>query len=428
VPPDFYWSGHPGIADVHASYTTVSFTDPGEYVIQAHCCSQVMWVKIYVVKINLVVNNISEAQEENPGFYINANWNDDDRDGWSPTSQAPPSATYTPDKQDPNGIDGADDDLQFFQLELTPDVDCGYVTLLFPANIRIWKTKSKVRLGSSTRYYSGTTIPASTLTIIWYIEGYAGTANFMDAELKASWTAGAGSAEDIVNITVFEARDPAGHFAYQSQPVGDNDKRHNDAYRKNSSNMNGIISWDDADADGIKWPTPGEAQDPNCWYFHNCMELEWTMKPAGITGSGPVSLDIFREKWGKEWRIVYLTPDCWDVEDDYTGTWSSDDASNNDEDLDPSGSNKIWSIDGPGHTDKGGGWQILNHRATLDFRESVYVDIGGTKSQCSDFYKWHAQVDLEQKNPSEWTRTNMANQKLGSGWITISDPGPICEY
>ena len=37
-------------------------------------------IKLTVVKVNVEVEGLSESQEENPGVYINANWDDDDGD------------------------------------------------------------------------------------------------------------------------------------------------------------------------------------------------------------------------------------------------------------------------------------------------------------------------------------------------------------
>jgi hypothetical protein len=42
---------------------------------------------------------LDEGKEENPGLYLNVNWDDDDLDGWS-QNETPPNAVYTPDKDD----------------------------------------------------------------------------------------------------------------------------------------------------------------------------------------------------------------------------------------------------------------------------------------------------------------------------------------
>jgi len=182
---------------------------------------------------------------------------------------------------------------------------------------------------------------------------------------------------------------------------------------KASSDKCGKISWDDANADGVK----GDL-DANCEYFHNCMECQGTVKPSGVTTQ--VSFDFTRMKWSKSW--YKLDGGSWHVVPgmDYTGSWHNDEA-DYDEDVTVSATNHIYEIDGSGLSEKYQ-QESYDHVAYVgDFREWVMVLIDGTPYQCSDYYKWHAQWYVKPKNGTELTRDSTTLQKLGSGWITVPD-------
>ena len=56
-----------------------------------------------------------------------------------------------------------------------------------------------------------------------------------------------------------------------------------------------------------------------------------------------------------------------------------------------------------------------------DLREAVFVTIDANRYQCSDFYKWHAQLYMSPKDETWLTRNPNRPQLLGEGWITVPD-------
>jgi hypothetical protein len=368
-----------------------------------------------VVKVE-VNASLGEEDELSPGLYVAANWDDDDEDGWEP-DDTPPSGVYTGDKDDPNIYDAqkapnGDDDFRSFLVSISPHADLveqfpnSKMRITFGSSVKIWETKTKKTvLDESSELSSGHEYVIENLPKQLYLEGVSGSSTFKDVELKATWLPK--SFSDSVNVTVFEV-DLTGRFGYGSQ-AWDNDKKHSENIWKLSSDKNGRISWDDANADGAK----GD-MDPNCEYFHNCMECQGTVKPSGVTNE--VQFDIKRDKWRKYWDK--FEGDEWQLSGDAT-PWQTDDSSNSDEDLTPSVLNHIYSIDGPGYPGKS---RIYDYRAYIgDFREWVMVEIDGTAYQCSDYYKWHSQMYLKWKNDTEMTRDSLGLQKLSAGWITVPD-------
>ena len=366
-------------------------------------------VSFTVVKVNIDAG-LSEKDELSPGKYINVNWDDDDEDGWQPNN-TPPYGDYTGDKSD-SDIDGGDNDFRSFTVSISPqtkiveDFPNSKVRITFPSNVKVWQTNTKKTvLDESSELMSGDEFKVENLPKQLYLEGVSGSSAFKDVELKATWLPK--SFNDFVKVTVFEV-DLTGKFGFGSQQE-DNDKKHSESIPKNSSDKNGKISWDDANADGTK----GD-MDTNCEYFHNCMECQGTIKPSGVTNE--VQFDIKRDKWRKTW--IKFEEGEWQLSGDAT-PWENDDLWDTDEDLTPSPSNHIYSVDGPGYPGKS---RIYDYRAYIgDFREWVKVKIDGTWYQCSDYYKWHSQMYLEWKNDTEITRDSLGLQKLSAGWITVPD-------
>ena len=368
---------------------------------------------IAVVRVNVDVG-LLESQEEDPGLYINANWDDDDRDGWT-DDQVPPNATYTGDKSDPyvyhaTYASTGDNDFRTFWLEIEPTGLSGNVELTYSSGIAVWETMTKKKLvgGSQVSSFvpSGTQIPAADLPYVLYVEGVSGSGGFKDKEIRVTYC----GATDVAKLTVFEV-DLAGFFGYGDQQT-DNERRHSTFY--GSSDHNGMISWDDANANGVK----GD-MDSYCRYFSNCMECQGTVKPAGVTNQ--VAVGFTRQKWMKSWwRYPDDPPGEWEPNPANNTDWTPDDPSNDDEDLTPSLTNHIYHIDGPGSWTKA----HLGREAWIqmaDFREWVTVQIDGTWYQCSDYYKWHSKVRLERKDAYDYTRSSMSLQALGAGWITLPD-------
>jgi len=361
-------------------------------------------VAFTVPTVDIEFPGLTEASEEEPGLYINVNWDDDDGDGWKvgdQLSEVPPNAQYTGDKAD-DQVTLGDDDLRSFTTSVSPGDLPGGVTLTYPANVKVWSSNTKKKAGGGSSFISsGHQFAVADLPVTLYLEGLSASDQFRDIELRAEYTEAPDAAFDVVKVTCFEATALAGFFDGPQQ--GDNDKKHH--LFGHSSDVNGIISWDDP--------------DPNCEYFHNCMEFRATVKPAGIAGE--VQFDIGRHKWRRGWYKV-------EGHDWYLASppstnpppWRDDDATNNDEDLSPSASAHIYSLDGPGYPVKQRNPWVYDYLAHIaDYREFVRVKIGSQWYRCSDFYKWHAQIYIKPKDAAYLTRDVPERQKLGGGWITI---------
>ena len=183
--------------------------------------------------------------------------------------------------------------------------------------IAVWETMTKKKLsGESSFVPSGTPIPVADLPIVLYVEGVSGSGGFRDKEIRATYSC----ATDVAKLTVFEV-DLAGLFGYGDQQ-GDNSVKHSQYPHYASSDKNGMISWDDANADGTKGDN-----DVNCIFFRNCMECQGTVNPSGVTNQ--VQFDIKRDKWSRAWNI---TGGGWQPEPPSI-PWTSDDTTNADEDC-----------------------------------------------------------------------------------------------
>jgi hypothetical protein len=362
---------------------------------------------VTVVEVELIVWAFPDANEEDPGLYINVNWDDDDGDGWDP-NDTPPGGTYTGDWNDSH-VPGGDNDLRMTSLLIQPGGVPGNVTLTFGSNVKLWATNSKLDAnGVSSEVSSGTAFSTGDLPTGFLIEGYSGSSSFGDMELKAQYSEA--SCHDIVKITVFEV-DLRGRFGYGNQAL-DDQIRHSSWEWPGSSDKNGKISWDDANGDGTKGDN-----DPNCKYFHNCMETEGTVKPSGVDDE--VEFDFDRTMWRRIWKKKEGDEE-WDFVKGYTLVWESDEIQG-DEDLSPSGSNHIYQTDGPGFITKERQptWDYRAH--IMDFREWVEVYVNGSWRQCSDYYKWHSKCYIKPKDDDYYTRDSSGLQALGAGWITVPD-------
>lgn len=208
-----------------------------------------------------------------------------------------------------------------------------------------------------------------------------------------------------------------GKFGFGPQE-GDDQVKHR--YFQGSSDNNGKISWDDGNGDG-EYGDP----DPNCEYFHNCMECQGTVTPSGVTTE--VSFDFHREEQSKYWYIFGDKDDPWTLDYDRTDKWYEDDWREDDEDKSVSSADHIYQTDGPGFRDRDRlGGDYLFFPANL--REWVTVQIDETPCQCSDFCKWHSQVYLKPRSYFHLTR-GKTQQELGEGWMTMpsSPPSPAPE-
>jgi len=380
----------------------VDITQPDTITVTCTAGTSSKNVTIYIIRIE------SLLPDEGDEF--------DDGDGWDP-NDTPPGGSYTGDKDDPNIVGGEypyPGDFREFSISISPSgIPQGSVTLSYPGNVKVWETTTKLDPNGLSSKADSSYEP-NQLPLMLYLEGVSGSKEFQDVEVKASYFAVGGAIhEDIVKVTVFEVT-LDGLFDYGPQQ-GDNDK-HFDGKTASpplwpvSSNKRGLISWDDANEDWNKIDP-----DPNCKYFHNCMECQGTVEPNSVTNQ--VEFNIKREKWRKSWSKNQGGD--W-VLDGGEPDWIDDDGTNDDEDLTPSGDNHIYSIDGPGFIKKD---LTPDYRVYIgDFREWVEVKLDGIDYQCSDYYKWHAQVWTKSKDgTNDTTRDSLNKQKLGGGWITIPD-------
>jgi hypothetical protein len=389
---------------------TVDRTTPAKTVLICTCGSSSKTTRIYVVKVDVDIG-LSEIDEINPGKYINVNWDNDDGDGWSP-NDTPPDGVYTGDKDDPN-IKGGDNDFRSFTVSIYPseipaDFPASKIRITFPGNVKVWQTNTKLDInGASSAISSGSEFAIGESRPPPFLEGVSGSGTFRDVNLMATYMPC--DANDTVKLTVFEVT-LTGLFGFGPQQE-DDDKKHSKMPSKGSSDKNGKISWDDANADGTK----GDL-DPNCVYFHNCMEDQGTIKPSGVTTE--VEFDFYREIWCREWKKK--EGGDWLFVRGYTLAWNGDEYQGG-EDLTPSVNNHIYQTDGPGWAtrDRSSTWDYLAQIA--DFRDRVRVKIDGAWYWCSDFYKWHTKCYTEPKDENYMTRAAMELQQLGSGWITVPD-------
>jgi hypothetical protein len=337
------------------------------------------------------------------GCQFITHWDDDDDDGWQPNDE-PPYGTYTGDKDDPN-IDGGDSDFRSFTISIIPaDIPDGNVSLTFPGKVKVWETDTKLDAsGESSEVSSGTRFPVADLPKTLYLEGVSGSSAFRDVELKAQYNPA--GCVDVVKVTVFEV-DLTGLFVFGDQQLV-NEVKH--SWFRSSSDKNGIISWDDANADGTKGDN-----DPNCEYFHNCMECQGTVKPSGVTNQ--VEFDFDRKRWARMWFSSNGID--WDLVRDET-PWKPDER-DDDEDKSPSPSNHIYEIDGPGLPWRTRPPNYVSLKCNL--KEWVMVKIDSTPYQCSDYLRWHSKVRTWPKDSTYTTRMPMAYQRLGSGWISVNEP------
>lgn len=306
---------------------------------------------------------------------------------------------------------------------MDPDNAPVTVVLEFENNIKVWKSWSKKMWEGeewkSSEVESGAAYEPDKIPYPLLIEGQSGTEDFRDVSLTATVKYGEDEiCSAVVKITVFEVLlDNGGKFS--GEQYGENEKKHSDPLFKNSTDMNGKISWDDADGDGV---AEGEGDyDTNCEYFKNCMELQGTVKPAGVTNE--VGFLFNRWVWGKIWEKS--EGGGWHLERLDT-PWRDDTGENfADQDRTPSAQDHIYELDAPGPTFK--------HRDDCDyvadiadFRERVLLWLGGDEFyQCSNWYKWHSQIYLKPKNAGELTRDAPAKQKLGGGaWIIVPEDNP----
>ena len=357
---------------------------------------------------------LDDGKKRDPGWYVNVNWDDDDKDGWHPDDHSP-GATYTPDKDD-TLVAGGDDDLWKFTVEIEPASIHGPIRLTFnESKVKVYGHRTK-----ENPFASGGTVTFEGQPIALYLEGQEGTEKFREeVKLLGEYVGSTPTVEDDhVNITVFEV--DLKPFFEDLQHL-DCEKRHHTM--NGSGDRNGRISYNDRTGDG----TTGD-EDPLCMSFHNCMESQGTTKPRGLKDMG-FEFRFKREVHGVGWRILpgqsewheyplWMKKETWHDDTDY-----------NTQDNTPSALNHIYEIDAPG---------IIEYKAEdlvrvfgcHIFRERVSVKLYGTWYVCSNYLRWHHQmyVDPDPEKPGWLHRAgssstgpllDWAYQKLGGNWMEI---------
>ena len=363
---------------------------------------------------------LDDGKKQDPGWYVNVNWDDNDKDGWHPDDHSP-GATYTPDKDDSlvsgNGCE-RDDDLWKFTVEILPASIHGPIQLTFDENkVRVYGKRTK-----EDPFASGSPVNFTGQPITLYLEGRAGTAAFRDVKLKGVYVGSTPNVEeDYVNITVFEVTLTGLFEGGQQDDCG----VHHESFNY-SNNQNGRISRDDANGDG----KTGDA-DTLCICFHNCMEDQGTVKPTGVKSE--VVFDYKRELRGKAWRVPPGGGD-WILFLNRTDKWYDDTLADR-IDGTPSDTDHIYQIDGPGWTTAS---TALNKYGFVvhNFREWARVKLYDRWYQCSNFLRWHSHTYLKPKpgDPRYLSRAGAgpngpgpewSYQKLGAGWQEIpAEPPP----
>lgn len=192
--------------------------------------------------------------------------------------------------------------------------------MTFSARVNVYRDPHK-----TVEYPSGVEFPVSELPGDLYLEGVEGSTAFKDVELKAEYVGPEPVAPDTVKVTVFEVTLTA--FTGFGAKQGDDEVDYEAA--EISSSNNGIISWDDKDANGSDGTD--NDKDPNCRFFHNIIEIQGTLKPAKQPMVPyPVGFDFTRAAWVKGWEKK--DPGDWMLVEG-GDSWVPDDSHNTDEDL-----------------------------------------------------------------------------------------------
>jgi hypothetical protein len=372
---------------------------------------------------------LHEGPDDDPGWYVNVNWDDDDKDGWDPNDN-PPGGVYTADKSDAlvsgNGCT-QDDDLWKFTVEIVPASIHGPVRLTFnESKVKVYRNRDK-----QNPFGSGNTVNFTGQPVPLYLEGIAGTDHFREVCMTGEYRGATSNvADDTIHITVFEVLLTAQFSGMQPDDCG---VKFQELHC--GSNRCGRISWNDKDGNG----TTGD-NDNNCQGFHNNMVTQGTVKPSNC--GEIVTFDFFREVWGKAW-VVNQGEYGWRVEVDETGSWHNDDTGPNhqkDEDLTPSNDQHIYQVDVHGCWDEMeatfGHTQLFG---TSNFRDCCRVLLYETGYRCSGYLKWKSQFYVKPlgtppgalnragatpEGPDEDSGWN--KQILGEGWMAIpsSPPSP----
>jgi hypothetical protein len=238
----------------------------------------------------------------------------------------------------------------------------------------------------------------------------------------AIYTAPAGgrqkAQDDVVDTTVFEVALDGRFPGAGGAPVarsGDNDKHFSDL-AAGAADKIGFYSYDDANGDG----TSGDMDNthmasPTTWSFKG------TIKPGGLEGkAGMPGFHFTRDVWTKwfhknagVWQIAAAGEKVWDA--DSHGVTA-------DEDVTPSATDHIYSIDGPGWDSKTGTTPTVVY---ANFREHVSVTLYGSSFVCSNWFLWHSQTHVVPAAGGMLTRGARANQLLGADLMAMPVAPPV---
>jgi len=167
---------------------TVDRTTPGVTTIACECGSSSKTTKIYVVKVDLDIAGVADANEEDPGGYVALNDDDDNNNGVA-------------DKDESGTVTG-ENDLVSITLSILPSMNKGEVKLEGPGSIKVWENSNKGTPVSLPKTWdlSSESVPGTL-----YVEGVSTSSSLRDVELKLSYIAGTTTIhDDKVRFTVVQ--------------------------------------------------------------------------------------------------------------------------------------------------------------------------------------------------------------------------------
>jgi len=160
---------------------------------------------IVVVRVDLDIGSVPDADEETEGDFLALNDDDDNDNG-------------TEDRLD-GTVSGGDCDMASLFFGLSPSLSEGDVTLSATAGsnkIKVWENITK---GTQVSLPKTWDLSTESLPTQYYVEGYACSTSLKDIELKLSYSRNSCSTSDKVKITVIDVdytEDSSQTYGYDS--------------------------------------------------------------------------------------------------------------------------------------------------------------------------------------------------------------------
>jgi hypothetical protein len=153
--------------------------------ITADGCNSSQTKQVTIVEVDLNINGVSDADEENPGGYVGVNRDDDNGNGIA--------------DKDESGTVNNENDLVAIHLTITPTINTGTVTLSATSGgnkIKIWNEATK-----GTEALNSWNLASVSLPTILYVEGISADTNERDVVLTLTYN-GEECCADTVIFTV----------------------------------------------------------------------------------------------------------------------------------------------------------------------------------------------------------------------------------